>query len=844
MTGTDGSADAQTLTAAGLNLAQSTSAVTCGGVAPCGATNQVKFTVSDLAGNVRTAGPYAILADNFQPPAGCVHAVNVGKNGAAPVATIQAAINSVPAPLTADTCVVIRDTETYSEQVTVQGFGSTGYRLTIMRDPTFVSSAPVVIPPEGAEAAFKILNDSVTIQGINIFSTNTVTYGVQAPNLCVRISSVNIVSNGYISAAGILLSNQGTVSYSSVTTQGANGLKVQSGLFNAIEHSTFTSTTGYPLWFNNGASSNTVTDTYLFSSAADAAVLSMGSSYNKISQSTITASGGGKRTIFISASSSNTLSDIFAYNVDGAVIHFLNGADMNHVYSSTITNTGPSYAAVYFEAVASNTLTGSYIYGKQATAVKFQAKAKFNEVIQSSVASKASGPAVFFEDSSSNTVSSCTVTNLSNVGVYLYNNSNYNELRLSTVTSQISNAGAVDLLSAAHNKFYGSLIHNLSNTGYGLRLQTGANNNTVAQSSVSAHSTGKAAVEITGSVNDFYGSYITNSGNGAAFIAGSALNSIRGSTVTSSGNGYSALYFNGASSNTVLDSYARGYIGASVGGSTGTAIGGSFLAGGESDGTGLILKNGSFNLLLATSIVAGAPQGEGVFLVNPNSGSIDLSSNIITGCKYGVQIAAQAQGAALSITSMTFQNLTPGATAINFLGGQFVATFTAVGFNYSGMSVNVNASALGTGSRITMRQPKGAKSGTLFVNDPGHYVEWGDLPAGCNAAVDVAQDGNSNFTAIQAALNVLPTTLSTNTCVVIRDTQTYAEAVNVQNINTNGFRLSIMADPTFVSSAPLVQPESGTGFIIYNDSVTLQGINVNAPLGNGVYVYGEFSAIR
>ena len=41
---------------------------------------------------------------------------------------------------------VVRDTGTYSEQVTVQNFvnGANGYTLTIMADPSFVSSAPVV----------------------------------------------------------------------------------------------------------------------------------------------------------------------------------------------------------------------------------------------------------------------------------------------------------------------------------------------------------------------------------------------------------------------------------------------------------------------------------------------------------------------------------------------------------------------------------------------------------------------------------------------------------------------------------------------------------------------------
>ncbi|MFA6319151.1 MAG: hypothetical protein WC943_17195, partial [Elusimicrobiota bacterium] len=61
LTGWDGIATAQTLTFKDLLLAISTNSETCGGVSPCGATNQVVFTFSDMAGNVRTYGPFAVL---------------------------------------------------------------------------------------------------------------------------------------------------------------------------------------------------------------------------------------------------------------------------------------------------------------------------------------------------------------------------------------------------------------------------------------------------------------------------------------------------------------------------------------------------------------------------------------------------------------------------------------------------------------------------------------------------------------------------------------------------------------------------------------------------------------
>ena len=60
LTGQDGATGEETLSAA-LDLARSTNTETCGGAAPCGATNQVVFSATDRAGNVLTAGPYAVM---------------------------------------------------------------------------------------------------------------------------------------------------------------------------------------------------------------------------------------------------------------------------------------------------------------------------------------------------------------------------------------------------------------------------------------------------------------------------------------------------------------------------------------------------------------------------------------------------------------------------------------------------------------------------------------------------------------------------------------------------------------------------------------------------------------
>ncbi|MFA6030033.1 MAG: FG-GAP-like repeat-containing protein [Elusimicrobiota bacterium] len=68
LTGTDGTMAAQTVAVTGLDLAQSLNASVCAGVAPCAATNQVRFAAVDRAGGVAAAGPFAILVDPLLSP--------------------------------------------------------------------------------------------------------------------------------------------------------------------------------------------------------------------------------------------------------------------------------------------------------------------------------------------------------------------------------------------------------------------------------------------------------------------------------------------------------------------------------------------------------------------------------------------------------------------------------------------------------------------------------------------------------------------------------------------------------------------------------------------------------
>ncbi|MDD5658284.1 MAG: hypothetical protein PHF00_13615, partial [Elusimicrobia bacterium] len=137
-------------------------------------------------------------------PTGCGSAYNVRKDGMADYTGIQDAVDAVPGVLVGTACVVIRDTATYFEQVTVRGFTNNNFRVQIMGDPGFVSSAPVVSPPAASTAAFEVRNDSVTIMQVDVAPVTSMQYGVMLSSNICRLSKVDVLSpSNHIWRAGI-----------------------------------------------------------------------------------------------------------------------------------------------------------------------------------------------------------------------------------------------------------------------------------------------------------------------------------------------------------------------------------------------------------------------------------------------------------------------------------------------------------------------------------------------------------------------------------------------------------------------------------------------------------------
>ncbi|MDD5627458.1 MAG: hypothetical protein PHU21_00220, partial [Elusimicrobia bacterium] len=150
------------------------------------------------------------------------------------------------------------------EPITVEGFTFTdpSYRLKIIADPSFVSSAPVVSPPSPATAGFAIKNDSVSLQGIDVTAAASLSYGVQASSALAYISSVNVRGGSFLTGTGIAIRDGSVVAYSSVTVPEAVAFGV-SGLGCKVAYSSGTSNSSVTKTLFVTGSSHSIIGCYL-----------------------------------------------------------------------------------------------------------------------------------------------------------------------------------------------------------------------------------------------------------------------------------------------------------------------------------------------------------------------------------------------------------------------------------------------------------------------------------------------------------------------------------------------------------------------------------------------------
>ncbi|MBI3298687.1 MAG: right-handed parallel beta-helix repeat-containing protein, partial [Elusimicrobia bacterium] len=702
---------------------------------------------------------------------GCVVVNNVG--AAQTYGTIQSAVDALPSTLTGHSCVVIRDGATYAEQVTVQNFLNNGSSITIFADPAS-GLRPVVDPPAASTAAFLIQNASVTVAGVDVKPTvQALSYGVFASSGYVTISSVNVDSGGEIGYAGVKLSSWSALEYSSVTVQAAHGVWLDSLVIRTqVRSSTMLAdSAAYSALYVDGADTTTVSGSYMRNAGGNAAFLNVGSLFNTISQSTVTSNavdyalyleGADSNTVtgsfiesalFYTGSDFNTVSQstlvlntasLFALNLIGGTNNTVtrslvqnlsasallvqNNPDFT-ISESTIVAGGTASRALYLNASDGGAVTGSYIENLSGDAVKIEGGSDLNVFSQSTVAAKMSGTsALALTAGSSNTFTGMLFTTQNGTAASLGSGALSNVINLSTMVSAAAGGYAFYALTADGNEVDGSFLHN--SAGHSIFLDADADRTAIMRSTSVSGASGFAALYIVGSdsasVSD---SWFANSAGTAVFIAaGADHNVIIRSSMT--GGAKAGLFVSGASSNTVLDSYIQGPTGASVSASTGTTFGGSLLAAADPTGSALALSAGSVNLTLTTSSFQGGSLGAAIRLERDNSGLVVLTSNTVTGGRWGLSISTMACGGTcsgnLSISSLSFSGLTAGATAIEFLGGTFVSTFSYTYFP-AGLGLNVNGSLLNTASRITMRAGSGPLQGPDHENDPNSLVDWADF---------------------------------------------------------------------------------------------------------------------
>ena len=707
-----------------------------------------------VGGRVVPAGTAYQWLGRFTPSAassypGCAVTENVGSTQA--YTTIQAAVNALPSTLTGPSCVVIRDGATYSEQVTVQNFTMNGSTIAIFADPAS-GLTPVVNPPVG-NAAFVIANASVSVKGINIVPTHGINYGVLISSAHVSIANMNVQdAGGAITTAGIAASSWTTISFTTVSAGGSNATALLvTGSNTSISFSSAgaSSPTGYALRLN-GASANTVVNSFMTNVMGYAAYLTNANG-NSISLSNVTSSDltSTYAALYLTNSSSNTFSQNYFADYSADVISLQSGSNYNTIAQSTaVQTTAGGQDVIDMVGASFNKVTNSNlssIFGGVAVNLDLS---NYNTISQTSMTVNSMGrQALLINVGSSNTITQCYMFNQADTAVSLWNGSNFNTISQSGIVGSASsnlNAAGIYLANSSLNSFSQDSISNPG--GFGMYYGNAATFNTVAQS-----------------------------------------------TVASAAAGYSGLMFDsGSATNTVTNSIVRGSTAAYFANSSGDSINTSVLTATGTAGNAVWMTAGSANLSLLSNTIYGDAQGAGVFLDVNNAGNIVLGTNAIKTARYGLLISTQAAGASLAINTLNFSGLAAGATAVNFTGGTFVSTFTAVSFD-SSVAVNVNAVAMSTGSSITMSAPSGARTGAAFSSDPSHYVHWPSTVAPTSAVT----------APIAGFVNSLPSI--SGTAQAYNGATVSSVAVTVQNLASglywNGASSFSSAVPLFNSAA-------------------------------------------
>jgi hypothetical protein len=150
-----------------------------------------------------------------------------------------------------------------------------------------------------------------------------------------------------------------------------------------------------------------------------------------------------------------------------------------------------------------------------------------------------------------------------------------------------------------------------------------------------------------GEWNSVRQSSIVSSGHGVLFNLGSFV-AVSFSTVVAANN---AVYLLDYSSGVVQNSYVQSAsTGVMADGSTGTLVGHIVAAITGTNGSAVAARGG-VNLSVTSSTLQGGLLGAGLFVDAGNKGLIRLSTNVVSGSRYGIRVSSQAPDAEVWITS-------------------------------------------------------------------------------------------------------------------------------------------------------------------------------------------------
>lgn len=662
------------------------------------------------------AGPYP----------GCTTTRNVGLGQ--PYGTISAGVAALPASLAGHSCVVIRDTATYSgDLVTVQGFTNNGSSITIMGDPALAGRPSVRL-------GFAILNASVNVVNIDVTPNVNLNTGIFVSSPNVTISSVNVSDpSGWFSNAGIVMSSWTTVSHTSVTVgnayafllqgstmasvsyssaansdfgraaiylngasssvfsrvlarnaSGGGGIQIDGGGYNSVSLSSASSTSGAGM-FINSSSFNAVSGSFL--GASGYGLRLQNSRFNTISQSTVAAGGPASAALLLNFSSSNTITGLFASNTQGYGA-YLSDASSNTLSYSTFTGGGASEYGLYLFNSASNTVAGSYVSNAAGPGAVFT-NASSNTISQS-VFAGAGGYSLRLNNSDGNLIEGSNLL----AGAHLDGGSDGNGIASSTFTQNSGVLHGLYLESASSNTVTSSFMTNP--LGSALRISGAGitNYNTVSQSTIVSQ-TGVTALYLSGTGNAFISNYIGNAGGFGAQLQNASYTTILQSTVASNAAGSDALYFWSASSNTVSRSVIANAAGPGVtldNGANWNIFSESVVRGGDS---AIRVPTPLEGLTIVRSTVTGTGASAAGLWVNSVSSYVTVSHSYVQGST-GVYLSGASR---TGIYSSVIAGDPAAPDGIGFFltnKGQHLtmSSNTILGGGVGGMGVDGNTSGL------------------------------------------------------------------------------------------------------------------------------------------------------